>query len=68
MKAIMRNLIWSGSDNYQNAAMVNWEQVCLPKKGGGLGLKYLPQRNKAAILKHLWALCKIADMLWAKLN
>lgn len=45
---------------------VAWQSVCVPKIEGGLGLKRLPDWNKASMLRHLWALCKKEDILWVK--
>ena len=39
-------------------AKVAWENVCLPKREGGLGIKDVDSWNKAATLKHLWHLCQ----------
>jgi hypothetical protein len=38
-------------------AKVAWEQVCLPKKEGGIGIKRITKWNKNALLKHIWNLC-----------
>lgn len=58
--------LWSGSDLNPKCAKVKWSMVCAPKDEGGLGFRKLKECNKAAMLKHLWALSKKADSLWVK--
>ncbi|XP_021863807.2 uncharacterized protein [Spinacia oleracea] len=47
-------------------AVVSWEQLCLPKSCGGWNLKDLTVWNKAAVLKHCWALALKRDRLWVR--
>jgi hypothetical protein len=42
-------------------AKVAWEQICLPNKEGGLGIKRIIKWNKIALLKHIWNLCNDSD-------
>lgn len=49
-----------------SGAKVGWETVCSPKEEGGLGFRVLRDWNKAAMIKHLWALALKADNLWVK--
>ena len=58
---IMLYFLWSGSDMRTNGAKVAWDQVCLPKKEGGLGIKRITEWNKIALLKHIWNLCNDSD-------
>jgi hypothetical protein len=39
MEQIMKSFLWSGSDMRNIGAKMAWDQVCLPKKEGGLGIK-----------------------------
>lgn len=54
---ILRAFLWRGSELSYRGAKVAWENVCLPKREGGLGIKDVDSWNKAATLKHLWHLC-----------
>lgn len=45
-------------------ALVAWEKLCTPRNAGGLNIRQLEFWNKAAIVKHLWALSSKADKLW----
>lgn len=37
-------------------AKVNWETVCLPKIGGGLGIKQILDWNNACVMRVIWLL------------
>jgi len=62
----MRSFLCSGSDMRTIGAKVAWDQVCLPKKEGGLGIKGIKEWNKIALLKHIWNLCNDSDgSIWS---
>jgi len=66
MEQIMKSFLWSGSDMRTTGAKVAWDQVCLPKKEGGLGIKRITEWNKIALLKHIWNLCNDSDgSIWS---
>lgn len=44
-----------------SGAKVAWETVCSPNEERGLGFRVLRDWNKAAMIKHLWALALKAD-------
>lgn len=35
-----------------------WDDVCNPKKEGGLGIKNIIVSNKACMVRHLWDLAR----------
>lgn len=45
-----------------SGAKVNWHSVCKPKEEG-LGFRVLEDWNKAAMVKHIWAVCPKSDSL-----
>jgi len=47
---------------------VAWDQVCLPKKEGGLRIKRITEWNKIALLKHIWNLCNDSDAQYGLLG
>jgi len=66
LEQIMRSFLWSGSDMRTTRVKVAWDQVCLPKKEGGLGIKRITEWNKIALLKHIWNLCNDSDgSIWS---
>ncbi|KAL0290347.1 UNVERIFIED_CONTAM: hypothetical protein Sradi_7052100 [Sesamum radiatum] len=49
----MRSFLWKGASG-SGVAKVAWEQICRPKKEGGLGIKRVVHMNQALMLKHIW--------------
>ena len=64
IKQKFSRFLWKGQDEGRGGIKVSWEQVCLPKKEGGLGLKRVEDWNKAAMMKHIWNLFTQAGSLW----
>ena len=48
----------------EKVSKVSWEQVWLPKKEGGLGLKRVENWNKTVMVKHIWNLFTQVGSLW----
>jgi hypothetical protein len=59
----MNRFLWGNQDS-RARARVSWENVYVPRKEGGLGLKRLETWNKAAMLNHIWNLFVQAGSLW----
>ncbi|XP_074297960.1 uncharacterized protein LOC141628769 [Silene latifolia] len=64
--SICRNYLWDGSCIYVRTPLVNWDQVCTPKKEGGLGLKNSFTWNTATMGKLVWWIYSKPDSLWVK--
>jgi hypothetical protein len=45
-------------------AKVAWNNLCIPKREGGLGLKKLEAWNQASMSNHIWSLFTKAGSLW----
>jgi hypothetical protein len=63
--------LWNGKDVEVAKAKVAWDDVCYPKKEGGLGLKRLEVWNKTSMLRHIWSIfAKSGSLLvaWIKDN
>lgn len=46
--------------------LIAWNNVCFPKKQGGLSIIAIADWNKACLTKVLWNLCGKAVSLWIK--
>ncbi|XP_039156273.1 uncharacterized protein LOC120287528 [Eucalyptus grandis] len=66
IKQIPRQYLCKGSRLGKGRAKVSWEDVCLPKNEGGLGICRLRDCNKAVMLKHVWILFTNKESLWYK--
>ncbi|XP_020252248.1 uncharacterized protein LOC109829595 [Asparagus officinalis] len=55
-----RRFLWSGSLEHKGCSnLVKWDEVCKPKKCGGLGVKNLKVMNKALLGKWLWKCTRV---------
>ena len=62
-----RTFIWSGKDRTNGArCLVAWNQVCMPKEKGGLGVKDVAVQNQCLLLKLLHRLHHPANSAWAQ--
>ena len=67
IELLMRRFLWSGGIQKAHGAKVSWENVCRPKKEGGLGFKNIVQLNRILNLKHIWTLFSSTNSsLWVK--
>lgn len=64
IERICSAFLWSGPELKAKKAKVCWENVCLPKKEGGLGLKRLDEANKVSVLKLIWRILSANNSLW----
>ncbi|GFZ13043.1 signal peptide peptidase [Actinidia rufa] len=55
-----------GSGNASGINLVAWRVLCLPKKGGGLGVRDLRLFNKALLGKWIWRFARGEDKLWCR--
>ena len=54
--SIQRNFLWGGDNVSSKIPWVIWDNVCLPKSRGGLGIKDLNKFNAALLGKWSWIL------------
>lgn len=53
IKTLQRSFLWGSSGLKRKWALVKWETACLPKKGGGIGLRD-PSHNNAVMGAWIW--------------
>ena len=53
-------------EEYGGPGQVAWEEVCTPKKYGGLGIQKICQWNVAAVGKYVWDITLKKDSLFVK--
>ncbi|PNX99941.1 cysteine-rich receptor-like protein kinase, partial [Trifolium pratense] len=67
LERIQRNFFWGGGLEERKLCWIKWEQVCLPKEKGGLGVKNLEFFNLALLSKWKWRFLNDNDAIWAAL-
>ena len=58
--------LWGGSENNRKISLVAWDEVCKPKKNGGLGIRKAKHQNQAFMMKLGWKLVTRRDDFWVK--
>lgn len=65
IEGMLRAFLWKRVGLQSVGAKVYWKTVCTPKKGGW-AFVCSKDWNRAAMLRHLWALCSKEDILGVK--
>ncbi|XP_071697482.1 uncharacterized protein [Rutidosis leptorrhynchoides] len=66
IEALMRGFLWCQGNFKKGKAKVKWEDVCIPKIEGGLGIKRLKVWNVALLSTHIWRLLSNKESLWVR--
>ncbi|CAJ2645291.1 unnamed protein product [Trifolium pratense] len=61
---IQRNFLWGGGLEDKKLCWVKWEQICMPRDQGGLGVKNLELFNLALLSKWKWRCVNESDAVW----
>eukprot|EP00253_Pinus_taeda_P021755 PITA_21755 len=67
IKKLQRNFLWGCSGPNRKWALVKWEKACLPKNGGGIGLRDPEHSNKIMGSKMWWKWLSNPDTQWAQI-
>lgn len=63
---ICRDFLWGTKTSGRAVALVAWQEVCKPRRSGGLGIHNSLCWNEAFIGKQVWDLATKKDNLWVK--
>ncbi|GKC72087.1 hypothetical protein Tco_1117970 [Tanacetum coccineum] len=66
IQQIIRGFLWCNGEYKRGKAKVAWDDICLPKKEGGLGLRSLEVFNLALMTTHIWNLVSNKESLWVR--
>ncbi|XP_062103396.1 uncharacterized protein LOC133814456 [Humulus lupulus] len=66
VEKLCRMFLWGASGTRSKLHLASWQQVCLPKAYGGLGLRDGASWNRALLAKYVWAVTTKQDTLWVK--
>eukprot|EP00253_Pinus_taeda_P017913 PITA_17913 len=67
IKKLQRNFLWGSTGPNRKRALVKWEKACLPKSGGGIGLREPEHNNLIMGAKIWWKWLSYPSTQWAKI-
>eukprot|EP00253_Pinus_taeda_P028410 PITA_28410 len=67
IKKLQRNFLWGCSGPNRKWALVKWEKACIPKIGGGIGLRDPEHSNMIMGTKIWWKWLTYPDTQWAQI-
>ena len=66
INAICISFLWFGVSNSHKPQVVRWNEVCKPKKFGGLDIRDLSVWNQMTICKIAWHIYMMKNFLWVQ--
>lgn len=66
IEKLIRGFLWCQGEMKLGKEKVAWDELCLPKQHGGLGIKSLTRWNIALVTTHAWSILVNKHSLWIK--
>ncbi|KAK3189921.1 hypothetical protein Dsin_029482 [Dipteronia sinensis] len=66
IKKLQRSFFWEDGAEKRKTHLVSWENICLSKKSGGLGVGRVLDKNKSLLAKWLWRFGREETTLWTR--
>ncbi|GKA52638.1 copia protein, partial [Tanacetum coccineum] len=63
---LIRGFLWCNGEYKRGKAKVAWDDICLPKEEGSLGLRSLDVFNIALTTTHIWNIVSNKESLWVR--
>ncbi|KAG7571789.1 Endonuclease/exonuclease/phosphatase superfamily [Arabidopsis suecica] len=67
IEGMCSSFLWSGSPNNHSKSKVAWEDLCVPKNEGGLGIRRLHKVSRVFALGLIWKIISDSNSLWVAL-
>lgn len=64
VEKILRAFLWGRDQGRGKVNWIGWEQICMNKEAGGLGLGFIEWKNRAMLLKWAWRFGREVGSLW----
>ncbi|XP_071726836.1 uncharacterized protein [Rutidosis leptorrhynchoides] len=66
IEKLLRGFLWCQGPMKKGKAKVKWDDVCMPKEEGGLGIKRLKTWNIALMASHEWHILTLKPSIWVR--
>ncbi|XP_071726825.1 uncharacterized protein [Rutidosis leptorrhynchoides] len=66
IEKLLRGFLWCQGPMKKGKAKVKWDDVCMPKEEGGLGIKRLKTWNIALMASHAWHILTLKQSIWVR--
>nr|GEX58808.1 hypothetical protein [Tanacetum cinerariifolium] len=66
IQQLIRGFLWCNGDYKRGKAKVAWDDICLPIREEGLGLRCLEVFNLALMTTHIWHIVSNKESLWVR--
>ncbi|GKE03670.1 putative reverse transcriptase domain, reverse transcriptase zinc-binding domain protein, partial [Tanacetum coccineum] len=64
IQQLIRGFLWCNGEFKRGKAKVAWDDICLPIRDGGLGIRNLKIFNIALMTTHIWNIVSNKESLW----
>jgi len=64
IESLFKRFFWGGSEENKKIAWIKWDDICVPKEDGGLGVRRLSEFNVSLLGKWCWRLLVDKEGLW----
>ncbi|GJU44585.1 hypothetical protein Tco_1201851 [Tanacetum coccineum] len=68
IQQLICGFLWCNGEYRHGKAKVSWDDIYLPKREGGLGLRSLEVFNLALMTTHIWNIVSNKESLWGSLK
>ncbi|GKB31830.1 sodium/hydrogen exchanger 6 [Tanacetum coccineum] len=66
IQQLIQGFLWCNGEYKRGKAKVAWDDIFLPKRDGGLGIRCLKVLNLALMTNHIWNIVSNKESLWVR--
>ncbi|GKA04683.1 putative reverse transcriptase domain, reverse transcriptase zinc-binding domain protein [Tanacetum coccineum] len=66
IQQLIRGFLWCNGEYKRGKSKVSWDDICLPKSEGGLGIRCLKVFNCALMTTQIWNIVTNKESLWVR--
>lgn len=66
IEKLIRDFLWGDNNGGKKIHTIRWEEICVPREEGGLGIKSCKDVCKAYLVTKTWSIAKNKNDLWIR--